>query len=116
MTLTGGEAMNSYQAIYDAVRTSLRNTDIGEAVHSAIRDINVSFYCEQITAAFTQAVGTIESNLLLPHVLMRPKIQMDGNQWCALYGENLMEGVAGFGDTPELAMVAFDKAWKEANP
>lgn len=28
----------------------------------------------------------------------------DGDQWCALYGENLQEGIAGFGDTPYNAM------------
>ena len=28
----------------------------------------------------------------------------DGDQWCALYGENLQEGVAGFGRTPAEAM------------
>lgn len=34
----------------------------------------------------------------------------DGNQWCVLWGENLQEGVAGFGDTPYLAILAFNKA------
>jgi len=29
----------------------------------------------------------------------------DGNQWCFLYGDNLQEGIAGFGDT------IFDAAW-----
>lgn len=28
----------------------------------------------------------------------------DGNQWCALYGEDLQAGIAGFGNTPFLAM------------
>lgn len=28
----------------------------------------------------------------------------DGNQWCALYGEDLQVGIAGFGKTPFLAM------------
>lgn len=46
-----------------------------------------------------------------PHVLMRPRLYPDGNQWCALYGDNLQEGVAGFGDTPELAGADFDKNW-----
>lgn len=46
-----------------------------------------------------------------PHVLMRPAIYPDGNQWCALYGEDLQNGVAGFGDTPELACSDFDKNW-----
>lgn len=46
-----------------------------------------------------------------PHVHMRPRIFIDGNKWCALYGENLQDGVAGFGDTPEGACAAFDHNW-----
>lgn len=46
-----------------------------------------------------------------PSVLFRPALVKDGNQWCALYGANLQEGVAGFGDTPDAAMREFDKAW-----
>ena len=46
-----------------------------------------------------------------PSVLMRPELTRDGNQYCALYGVNLHEGCAGFGDTPAEAMTAFDKAW-----
>ena len=46
-----------------------------------------------------------------PSVLYRPALMVDGTRWCALYGENLAEGVAGFGDTPAEAMHEFDKAW-----
>ena len=28
----------------------------------------------------------------------------DGDQWCALHGEDLQAGIAGFGNTPFLAM------------
>lgn len=49
--------------------------------------------------------------LSLPHVLMRPNISIDGGQWCALYGENLQDGVAGFGPSPCEAMADFDRAW-----
>jgi hypothetical protein len=48
-----------------------------------------------------------------PFMLLRPRISRDGNQWCVLYGENLMDGVCGFGDTPELAAADFDKNWHE---
>jgi hypothetical protein len=48
-----------------------------------------------------------------PHVIMRPSIGLDGTAWCVLYGDNLQDGVAGFGDTPDAAMRAFDKAWLE---
>lgn len=48
-----------------------------------------------------------------PSVLYRPSLSIDGNKWCALYGENLQDGVAGFGDSPEEAMKAFDAEWRE---
>lgn len=51
-----------------------------------------------------------------PHVRMRPRVFPDGNQWCCLYGDDLMVGVVGFGDTPELACSAFDKAWGTLAP
>ena len=46
-------------------------------------------------------------------MVLRPRLSIDGNQWCALYGEDLQNGVAGFGDSPDAAMRAFDKAWHE---
>jgi len=46
-----------------------------------------------------------------PSYLWKPKLSQCGNQWRALYGENPQEGIAGFGDSPEKAMQAFDKAW-----
>lgn len=48
-----------------------------------------------------------------PCVQFHPKLFKDGNRWCALYGENIQEGVCGFGDTPEMAMYAFDAAWSK---
>lgn len=44
---------------------------------------------------------------------LRPRITKDGNQWCVLYGDNLQEGIAGFGDTPHLAILDFNKAWNQ---
>lgn len=49
--------------------------------------------------------------LLRPSYLYKPRLLIDGDQWCALYGENLQDGVAGFGKTPAEAYAAFDKAW-----
>ena len=51
--------------------------------------------------------------LLRPFRLMKTSIHIDGNQWCVLYGDNLQDGVAGFGDSPDEASRAFDKAWYE---
>lgn len=48
-----------------------------------------------------------------PAILLRPVLTQDGDMWCTLLGVNLMEGVSGFGSTPELAMLAFDRAFSE---
>jgi hypothetical protein len=50
-------------------------------------------------------------DLRRPFMMLKPAMFLDGNQWCALYGKNLQEGVAGFGDSPELASWDFDKEW-----
>lgn len=39
------------------------------------------------------------------------KISRDGNKWCVLLGGNLQDGVAGFGDSPDLASYDFDRNW-----
>jgi len=52
--------------------------------------------------------------LARPSVMLGLVPKPDGNQWCALYGENIQDGVAGFGDSPNAAMQAFDVAWKSA--
>lgn len=46
-----------------------------------------------------------------PHVVYKPRLTRDGNQWCALLGDDLQIGVAGFGNSPADAMNAFDKEW-----
>lgn len=46
-----------------------------------------------------------------PSVVFKPTLSRDGSMWCALLGENLQEGVAGFGPRPADAMWAFDTAW-----
>jgi hypothetical protein len=49
-----------------------------------------------------------------PSMLLRPKLLLDGNQYCALYGDDLMSGIAGFGDTADAAMRDFDKNWTQS--
>ena len=45
------------------------------------------------------------------HVLywLRPRLFTHGNQWCALVGENVQSGVAGFGYTPADAFKDLDR-------
>ena len=85
----------SYQAIYDA----------------AFRQFDISFQRDIVVQEIVFTMGEIRKEHTRPSVLMRPSLTVDGNQWCALYGDNLQEGVAGFGDTPEEAFKAFDAAW-----
>lgn len=42
------------------------------------------------------------------------KVTQDGNQYCCLYGENLHDGIAGFGDTPYKAVLAFNNEWNKS--
>jgi hypothetical protein len=39
------------------------------------------------------------------------KLTKDGDQWCFLYGDNLQDGVAGFGETPAIAAENFERIW-----
>ena len=61
-------------------------------------------------AAMDSAIG----HYTVPSVIWKPRLFIYGNQWCALYGEDLQSGVAGFGDSPELAVWDFDRAWRAA--
>ena len=42
------------------------------------------------------------------------EISLDGDQWCALVGANIQEGVAGFGLTPLEALEALCREFREA--
>jgi len=107
--------MDSYQAIYDAVRSRISGGNIGEAVADVVRqnfDISMTFErlrCDFSLAAEEHAQTAREARR--PFVLLKPALYPDGNMWCALYGENIQEGVCGFGETPENAAQAFDLAW-----
>lgn len=84
--------MDSYQPIYDAASLQLGG---------------LSYIAQHVQ----QEVYRVSEAMTAPHVLMRPALALDGTMWCALYGENLMDGVAGFGETPAKAMAEFDAAW-----
>ena len=56
------------------------------------------------------AIEAEEMNLV---ALLRPRVFIDGNKWCVLYGDDLMNGIAGFGDSPILAVYDFNKAWRK---
>jgi hypothetical protein len=99
--------MDTYQPIYDAVRSKISNGDIGGAVRSALQDANLGHYVHQAL----QDVSAAGYEHQRPSAVYRPALSLDGNKWCALYGGDLATGCAGFGDSPDAAMRAFDEAW-----
>lgn len=56
--------------------------------------------------------GGEKDNLSIDFVLgylgIKPAYK-DGNAWCILLGDNIQEGICGFGDTKEEALIAFMK-------
>ncbi len=99
--------MDSHQAIYDAVRSRIGQCNPREAIEGAIREADIGHHAAMASAGVQAAAAQYER----PSVLYRPKLYPDGNQYCALYGDDLMAGCAGFGDTPAEAMADFDRNW-----
>lgn len=56
------------------------------------------------------------TRMATPSMMLLPKLSLDGDQWCALFGENLQDGVAGFGDSPDEAYYDFDQEWFKKLP
>ena len=82
-----------------------------KTAYDALVEANITHYVEMAFASFDQNIRHLTDRLSAPSTLYKPKLCVDGNQWCALYGEDLQIGIAGFGDTPELAMADFDRNW-----
>lgn len=43
---------------------------------------------------------------------LKPQFFIDGDKWCCLYGENIQDGVAGFGDSPHEAVIDWNNQFK----
>ena len=99
----------SYQATYDAIRNRFPHVDAEQIMGNVMRQSgwDISFAMSAVKEEFLRAAAEQQR----PFMLLRPAISIDGNQWCALYGENLQDGVAGFGDTPADAANDFDNNW-----
>ncbi len=95
---------DTYQAVYDAVRSRIGSIDIGAAVSQAF---DISHAVEMVKQEFFFVLSQHQR----PSILMRPTLSIDGDQWCALYGDDLQKGVAGFGKSPDEAMENFDEVW-----
>lgn len=106
--------MDSYQPIYDAVRSRISGGDIG----SAIRDVAFQqFDISQMKAILQQDFCIAAQEMARPSVLFKPALSIDGDMWCALLGDDLVSGLAAYGKTPYEAMQNFDQAfYKERTP
>lgn len=101
---------DSYQAIYDAVRSRISGGNVAETVADVARQ---AFDVSHLMPIMVQDIACSFAEHARPSAVYRPAISIDGNQWCALFGANLQDGVAGFGDSPAEAMHDFDKAWNK---
>lgn len=99
---------DSYQAIYDAVRSRIHGGNIADTIGRVARE---AFDLGHARMLLQEQIVAVGHDMCRPSSIYRPSLYPDGNQWCALYGEDLATGVAGFGDTPADAMNAFDHAW-----
>lgn len=76
-----------------------------------INDVESGYVAANMVSAIEQMRCDITHETTRPSVLYRPAISLDGNKWCALYGDDLVCGVSGFGDSPDAAMRDFDAQW-----
>lgn len=58
-------------------------------------------------------IETAEMNLV---IIFGAKLSIDGDQWCWLYGEDLQNGIAGFGKSPYLAALDFNVNFRKELP
>lgn len=99
---------DTYQPVYDAVRSRIGGCNVGDVLASAAREaFDIGFQKEHLQ----QATYMVANEMVRPSVVYRPALTADGDMWCALLGEDLQVGVAGFGKTPAEAMAAFDLAF-----
>lgn len=103
---------DSYQAIYDAVRSRISGGNIGDIIRDVAGNaFDISWQKDAIKTEFLNVAYEMQR----PSTIYRPTLSMDGDAWLAIYGD-LPTGVVGSGKTPAEAMLAFDKAWNGGRP
>lgn len=76
--------------------------------HSSMTMDVISFAVDGIAYEFKNLA--IQKQEMVYVEALKPKITKDGDMYCCLYGENLQEGIVGFGETPMKAIYEFNKA------
>lgn len=102
----------TYDAVYQAAYQRIGYCNVQSAIDAALRDAfgMANHHMQSVAQDATWAA----QEYARPSAVYRPRIAIDGNMWCALYGDNIQEGVAGFGESPAKAMADFDKNWTAA--
>jgi hypothetical protein len=101
---------DSYQAIYDAVRSRISGVNVGEIVAEACRQ---AFDISWMKASLQQDFSIAASEMARPCVVFKAILATEGEMWRAQLGDDL----TGYGKTPAEAMTNFDQAfYKEKTP
>ena len=75
------------------------------------QEINLDMSSEwcRTVEEFRRVAETMQQFVIIQ--MLKPRIFIDGDRWCVLYGDNPQKGICGFGDTPIDAVIAFNNAW-----
>ncbi len=95
---------DTYQAIYDAVRSRVSGGDIGPVVRDVLRD---AFDVSYQKALLQEQIGIVGNEMSRPFVVLRALMnQLPDGKWEARYGD-----CATYGATPDEASREFDRKW-----
>ena len=64
----------------------------------------------------TMMEGICTANDMALFVSLKPRLFIDGNQWCVLYGDNIHDGICGFGSSPIRAILCWNAEWHRSLP
>jgi hypothetical protein len=68
-------------------------------------------FLDELSRTFGNEIREIGYEYTRPSFMYRIIPYKDGEQWCALLGQNVQDGIVGFGDTPARALRSFDDAY-----
>lgn len=100
--------MDTYQAVYDAVRSKMGYIDPERIVHAVADKFDFSYARQQMVQSFEIALSEWTRPCVLFKPQLRVKIKDSMNVWSVYYNNVLM----GVGDTAEKAMESFDVNWR----
>jgi len=90
-------------------------TDLNNTKHKKenkmLNDKDSSWLANDLSSNAQILLKTQLAYIESPAYNLKPKVFLDGDKWCALYGNNIQEGVVAFGDSPNEAFNNFDKIW-----